>query len=66
MRTLLDRIEKAAGKSGSVTFVVGGGEDRVPWRQLRDEARDVAAMLQSMGIRRGGTCRSSPPPHGRW
>ncbi|MGE0728302.1 MAG: fatty acyl-AMP ligase [Acidimicrobiia bacterium] len=54
MRTLLDRIEKAAGKSGSVTFVVGGGEDRVPWRQLHDEARDVAAMLQSMGIRRGG------------
>ena len=53
MRTLLDRIEKAAGKSGSVTFVVGGGEDRVPWRQLHDEARDVATMLQSMGIRPG-------------
>jgi fatty-acyl-CoA synthase len=53
VRTLLDRIEKAAGKSGSVTFVVGGGEDRVPWRQLHDEARDVATMLQSMGIRPG-------------
>lgn len=53
VRTLLDRIEKAAGKSGSVTFVVGGGEDRVPWRQLHEEARDVATMLQSMGIRPG-------------
>ncbi len=43
----------AAGKSGSVTFVVGGGEDRLPWRQLHEEARAVATSLQNLGIRPG-------------
>jgi fatty-acyl-CoA synthase len=53
VRTLLQRIEQAAGKSGVVTFVVGGGEDRVPWRDLHAEALEVATELQSLGIRRG-------------
>jgi fatty-acyl-CoA synthase len=50
VQTLLDRIEEAAGTPGTVTFVVGGGEEIVPWRQLHDEARGVAARLQQQGM----------------
>ena len=50
MRTLLHRLEHAATTPGSVTFVVGGSEDRVSWAQLHDEARAVAAQLQALGI----------------
>ena len=50
MHTLLHRIEKAAGTSGSVTFVVGGCEDRVSWSQLHDEAKAVACQLQAHGV----------------
>lgn len=53
MQTLVDRIEQAAGVSGSVTFVVGGDEQRVPWSQLHEEARGVAARLQAGGIGAG-------------
>lgn len=53
VQTLLDRIEQAAGVSGSVTFVVGGDEQRVPWSQLHEEARGVAARLQAGGIGAG-------------
>ena len=49
----MDRIEQAAGVSGSVTFVVGGDEQRVPWSQLHEEARGVAARLQAGGIGAG-------------
>jgi len=53
VQTLLDRIEQAAATSGAVTFVVGGGEERVPWRQLHDESRAVAAGLQRQGVGAG-------------
>ncbi len=53
MQTLVDRIEQAAGVSGSVTFVVGGDEQRVPWSQLHEEARGVAARLQAGGVGAG-------------
>ena len=36
-----------------MTFVLGGGEDVVPWRQLHHEAKAVAADLQARGIRPG-------------
>ena len=34
MRTLAERIEAAAGGPGTVTFVVGGGEERVAYGAL--------------------------------
>ena len=48
--TLPDRIERAAGRSGEMTFVVGGAVDRVAYGQLHDEARAMAAALQRRGI----------------
>lgn len=52
--TLLERLERAATSNGSVTFVVGGGEDRVPWSRLHQEAKAVAAHLQDLGVAVGG------------
>jgi fatty-acyl-CoA synthase len=49
--TLLDRIEQAALAKGSITFVIGGGKDQVPWSQLHVEARDLAVALQARGVR---------------
>jgi len=51
--SLQERIARAAELDGTVTFVVGGGEDVVPWRQLHEEAKGVASALQSRGIRPG-------------
>ena len=50
--TLAERIEEAATSpgTGSLTFVVGGAEVVVPYGQLLDEARAVAAGLQARGI----------------
>jgi fatty-acyl-CoA synthase len=48
--TLRDRIERSVGRGGTITFVGSGGEDRVPWAQLHDEARGVAAGLQARGV----------------
>jgi fatty-acyl-CoA synthase len=53
MHSLIDRISRAAECDRTVTFVVGGGEDVVPWRQLHDEAKGFAAALQARGIRPG-------------
>jgi fatty-acyl-CoA synthase len=52
---LLDRIARAAKakRDHALTFVVGGAEDVVPWRQLHDEAKGYAAALQARGIRPG-------------
>ncbi len=50
MQTLVDRIEKAAGTSGTVTFVLGDAPQLVPWSQLHEEARAVAASLQRAGV----------------
>ena len=47
--TLPARIQRACGR-GAVTFVTDGGRDRVPWSQLHDEARSMAAALQARGI----------------
>jgi fatty-acyl-CoA synthase len=53
--TLVQRIELSVGRArpGAVTFTVGGVEDRVPWPQLHDEARAMAAELQARGVAPG-------------
>jgi fatty-acyl-CoA synthase len=53
MQTLASRIEAAAGGSGAVTFVTGGSPERVPYAQLHDEARAMAAVLQARGVAPG-------------
>jgi fatty-acyl-CoA synthase len=53
MRCLLDRLARAAERDASVTFVVGGDEQSVSWRQLHNEATEYAAALQARGIRPG-------------
>jgi fatty-acyl-CoA synthase len=53
MHSLIDRISRAAECDRTVTFVVGGDEDIVPWRQLHEEAKGCAAALQARGIRPG-------------
>jgi fatty-acyl-CoA synthase len=51
--TLASRIESAAGGSGSITFVTGAGEERVPYGQLHQEAMAMAAALQARGVQPG-------------
>jgi fatty-acyl-CoA synthase len=51
--SLLDRIARSSARDTTVTFVVGGGEDVVAWRQLHHEAQGCAAALQARGIRPG-------------
>jgi len=46
--TLRDRITRA--RPGTVTFVGPWGEDRVPWAQLHEEARVMAAGMQARGV----------------
>src|SRR5262245_33179089 len=53
MPSLLRRIERAASRDATVTFVLGGKEDVVPWRDLHRAARGYAAALQSRGVRPG-------------
>ncbi|HET6953604.1 MAG TPA: AMP-binding protein [Acidimicrobiales bacterium] len=53
MPSLLRRIERAAARDTSVTFVLGGGEAVVGWRELHREARGYAAALQARGVRPG-------------
>jgi fatty-acyl-CoA synthase len=53
MPSLLSRVERAAERDTSLTFVVGGREDIVPWRQLHAEAKAYAAALQARGVRPG-------------
>jgi fatty-acyl-CoA synthase len=48
--TLPARIELAANRRGTITFVTGGETVAVPWAQLHDEARGMAAGLQARGI----------------
>lgn len=52
--TLVSRIEAAARRAGSITFVNGAAKDQVPWAQLHSEAREVAAVLQAEGLAAGG------------
>jgi len=51
--TLNQRIEAAAARGHSITFVVGGEPVDVPYAQLHDEARAYAANLQALGIAPG-------------
>ena len=53
MPSLLHRLERAAARDTAVTFVVGGGEDIVRWRDLHEQAKAYAAALQSRGVRPG-------------
>jgi fatty-acyl-CoA synthase len=53
--SLLPRLETAAATSGSVTFLgSAAGDDgprlRVTWSELHDDARRLAAALQSRGV----------------
>jgi fatty-acyl-CoA synthase len=51
--SLLARIERAAQSDTTLTFVVGGEEDVVPWRDLHLAAQGYAAALQARGVRPG-------------
>jgi fatty-acyl-CoA synthase len=51
--SLLERVARAAERDQTVTFVLGGGEEVVPWRQLHEEAKGFAASLQARGVRPG-------------
>jgi fatty-acyl-CoA synthase len=51
--TLNERLERAAGSSHALTFVVGGEPVAVPYAQLHDEARGYAANLQALGVSTG-------------
>jgi fatty-acyl-CoA synthase len=53
MPSLLRRLEHAAARDTAVTFVVGGAEDVVRWRDLHEQAKGYAAALQARGIRPG-------------
>jgi fatty-acyl-CoA synthase len=53
MPSLLQRLERAAQRDTTVTFVVGGVEDVVPWRVLHEQAKGYAAALQARGVRPG-------------
>ena len=51
--TLPGRISEGATRGGTITFVTNNLTDPVPWSQLHEEAKAVAAALQSRGIRPG-------------
>ena len=53
MTTLLSRIERASARSHAITFITGDAQTRVPWSQLHDEARAMAAALQARGVAPG-------------
>src|ERR671918_1931775 len=53
MPCLLRRIERAAVRDASITFVVGGAEEIVGWGELHEQAKAYAAALQSHGVRPG-------------
>ncbi len=50
MLTLVQRIEAAAARPHSLTFVVGGDHVPVTYAQLHEEARGYAANLQALGV----------------
>lgn len=47
---LLDRIERAAGRRGTVTFLAGGETQQVSWSDLYSDAVSVARALQALGV----------------
>ncbi len=52
--SIIDRLERAAGRPGGVRFVghsvAPAGPVFVPWAQIHDEARAVGAALQARGL----------------
>lgn len=53
MRTIVSRIEHAAKGDNSVTFVTGDEPMTKTWSELHEEAKAMAAILQSRGIGHG-------------
>ncbi|HEX4868713.1 MAG TPA: fatty acyl-AMP ligase [Acidimicrobiales bacterium] len=53
MLTLNQRLEAGADRGHALTFVVGGDHVPVPYAQLHEEARAVAANLQGLGVAPG-------------
>jgi fatty-acyl-CoA synthase len=59
--TIPDRIATAASGTGTITFVTGATDsaaystETIPWARLHDEARAMAAALQSRGAGPGVT-----------
>ena len=47
------RLERAATSARGINFVASGGEVRVTWAELHDDARVVAASLQARGVAPG-------------
>lgn len=50
MTTLTQRIEVAAQRGATVTFISGDAEVTVPWAEVHDDARAMAAALQARGV----------------
>jgi fatty-acyl-CoA synthase len=50
MLSLSARIEQAADSAGSIHFASGDAVVEVPWRQLHEDARAMAALLQARGV----------------
>jgi fatty-acyl-CoA synthase len=53
MPALVQRIERAAARATSITFVVDDAEDSVSWGHLHEQAKGYAAALQAQGVRPG-------------
>ncbi len=53
MQTLQERIAAGAALGHDVTFVSGDVHVTVPWQEVHDDARTMAAGLQSLGITPG-------------
>ena len=53
MTTLPERIERAAGRNGTITFVSGDKVEPLSWAELHDDALGVAAGLQARGVGAG-------------
>jgi len=53
MLSLAERLERATARGGTITFVAGDDHTTVPWAQVHDEARAMAAVLQSLGVAPG-------------
>jgi fatty-acyl-CoA synthase len=50
MPFLVERIERAAARATSITFVLDGAEDSVSWGELHEQAKGYAASLHEQGV----------------
>jgi len=53
MHTLTHRIAASLHRDTSITFLSGDAAVEVPWRQLHDDAKAMAAALQARGVVHG-------------